>query len=366
MSSLPFSDITVIFRPEPWKIGPSGYIALISAPRKYSGTCGPGTLEITRLCTGRLSVSRLLEYARIAIPNTAGAANWDQSCSSVAAIAELCSLAVEFALAMALSRSGGIGDVCLQPREHARHLVSARPIRLLAHRDRHHRDQGLVRQLAAVEQVLPKDAGAQRHHDVVELDVEPVLHRFDVLEVELRIGDVAMAGDLRVERGLRRAERRGHRLAADAAPDGFDHAGQGERQHLCQVQRPGREPDQPARREFELIDTAGTLDGFGQRRVGLGAAQHRHQVGAADTVDARVVHLRHDREPPALTGVGSVDALYHPGLPQRPAAVQRQRGDVPADLGQLARARRGRAGRCGAGAGRRRNRRPRPTPDGRD
>src|ERR1700722_952826 len=116
MSSLPFSDITVIFRPEPWKMGPSGYIALTSAPRKYNGTCGPGTLDITRLCTGRLSVSRLLEYARIAIPNTAGAANWDQSCSSVAAIAELCSLAVEFALAMALSRSAG-SAMCVSSRE---------------------------------------------------------------------------------------------------------------------------------------------------------------------------------------------------------------------------------------------------------
>ncbi len=59
-SSLPFSDITVMFSPEPWKIGPSGYIAFTSAPRKYSGICGPGTLEMTRLCTGRASVSRLL------------------------------------------------------------------------------------------------------------------------------------------------------------------------------------------------------------------------------------------------------------------------------------------------------------------
>ena len=55
-SSLPVSDITVMFSPEPWKTGPSGYIALTSLPRKYSGTCGPGTLDTTRLCTGLLLV----------------------------------------------------------------------------------------------------------------------------------------------------------------------------------------------------------------------------------------------------------------------------------------------------------------------
>ena len=59
-SSLPVSDITVMFRPEPWKIGPSGYIAFTSQPRKYSGTCGPGTLEITRLWTGLAPLSLLL------------------------------------------------------------------------------------------------------------------------------------------------------------------------------------------------------------------------------------------------------------------------------------------------------------------
>src|SRR3984957_12577730 len=52
-SSLPVSDITVMLRPVPWKIGPSGYIALTWQPRKYNGTCGPDTLEMTRLCTGR-------------------------------------------------------------------------------------------------------------------------------------------------------------------------------------------------------------------------------------------------------------------------------------------------------------------------
>src|SRR4029077_11870410 len=106
-SSLPVSDITVMFSPEPWKIGPSGYIALTSLPRKYSGTCGPGTLEIARLCTGFAAVSLLAAYTLMAIPNTAGAANCVQSCSRVAPIAELCCLATEFASAIDLRRSPG-------------------------------------------------------------------------------------------------------------------------------------------------------------------------------------------------------------------------------------------------------------------
>ena len=48
----------------------------------------------------------------------------------------------------------------------------------------------------------------QRHHDVVDLDPEVVLHLLDVVEVELGEGDVAMPGDVGVERGLRRRERR--------------------------------------------------------------------------------------------------------------------------------------------------------------
>ena len=48
-------------------------------------------VDTTRLCTGRAASAGWLAYTRIATPNTAGAANWLQSCSSVAPIAELCS-----------------------------------------------------------------------------------------------------------------------------------------------------------------------------------------------------------------------------------------------------------------------------------
>ena len=48
------------------------------------------------------------------------------------------------------------------------------------------------RQFAAVEQELAQHAGHQGHHHVVDLDAEVVLDLLDVLEVQLREGDVAV------------------------------------------------------------------------------------------------------------------------------------------------------------------------------
>ena len=97
-----------MFRPAPWKTGPSGCNPVIRAPRKYSGIGGPGTLEITRLCTtGCFSASRSAEYARTASPNSRGAANWAQSCSMPALIAKWCSLASRLLSAIANTRAAG-------------------------------------------------------------------------------------------------------------------------------------------------------------------------------------------------------------------------------------------------------------------
>ena len=83
------------------------------------------------------------------------------------------------------------------------------------------------------------------------------------------------------------------------------------------------------------------VDRVGWRCIGFGGAQLRHQVGARDAVDARVVNLRHHGEPAAVVRVGARDVLDHPHLPQRATAVQRQRRDVAADLGELDAAARG-------------------------
>ena len=105
---LPSSDITVQLRPAPWKTGPRGSIFSIFAPRKYSGKLGPGTFEMTRLCTtGWRSDSRSREYMRTAEPNTEGAANCAQSVSRLASSASVWSLATVLASRIASSRPTG-------------------------------------------------------------------------------------------------------------------------------------------------------------------------------------------------------------------------------------------------------------------
>ena len=56
-------------------------------------------------------------------------------------------------------------------------------------------------------QELAQHAGHQRHHHVVDLDAEVVLDLLDVVEVQLGERDVAVPGDVGVERGARRGER---------------------------------------------------------------------------------------------------------------------------------------------------------------
>ena len=95
-------------RPAPWNTGPMGSIFSIFAPRKYSGKLGPGTLEMTRLCTtGCRSDRRRREYMRTADPNTDGAANCAQSVRRLASSALVWSLATTFASRIASSRSIG-------------------------------------------------------------------------------------------------------------------------------------------------------------------------------------------------------------------------------------------------------------------
>src|SRR4051812_41007594 len=75
---------------------------------KYSGTGGPGTLEITRLwITGPVSASLSEETMRTARPKVRGAANWAQSCSESAEIALWCSLALWLAFETRRRRSSG-------------------------------------------------------------------------------------------------------------------------------------------------------------------------------------------------------------------------------------------------------------------
>src|SRR6185437_15047634 len=56
-SSLPLSDMTTVWSPQPWTIGPKAYLPVIAAPRRYSCVSAPRTLDIPKLYTGRRSLN---------------------------------------------------------------------------------------------------------------------------------------------------------------------------------------------------------------------------------------------------------------------------------------------------------------------
>ena len=143
-----------------------------------------------------------------------------------------------------------------------------------------------------------------------------------------------MTSDRSVERGPRRREWCGHRSPAARATDG---AGQDigcRGHHLCHLHRLGQAGD----------DASGEQLGVGRRtrlplvlrcaldrwRVRLEAAQVGDRVRARDPVDGRVVHLGEHRD------LAGLQALDHEELPQRPRAVQRDAGEVAAQVRQLA------------------------------
>ena len=160
----------------------------------------------------------------------------------------------------------GIVDLGFQAGEHSRDLIAPGPVGAVVHRHRHHRHEAVLGQFVAVGQVSPQYPRHQCHHHVVDLDTEMVLDLLDVSQVQLAQGDIAVRGDARVERSLRRGERGGHRPAAGGPPHGFHHGRYGGRQHAGrQSHRPAREPAKTAE-----CDTHGIGVGTDRRR-------HRHR-----------------------------------------------------------------------------------------
>ena len=195
-----------------------------SLPRKYSGTCGPGTLEITRLCTGSAPVSRLrgVDAHRDAEHRRRGELRPVLQQRRADRRTVLLGNGIRFGDGLQpLGRDprcwspawrtcptpgcGPAGPTCRAPTP-----GPSRPAMLSGSSSRSSRNRRST-------------PGHQGHHHVVDLDAEVVLDRLDVLEVELGEGDVAVAGDVGVERGLRRGERRRHGQAAARPLDGVDH-----------------------------------------------------------------------------------------------------------------------------------------------
>ena len=231
------------------------------------------------------------------------------------------------------------------------------------HRHRHHRHQRPGGQLAVIAQEPPQHRRAQRHHHVVDRDVEAVLDLLDVVEVQLGQRDVRPP----VTDALNRVggPTNGAAMQATSPRPASSRSSRPSSATHWPTATDGTRTSPPTPRDLKRAGLPGALDRFRRRHLGFDGAQLRKQVGARHPVDRRVMDLRHHRQHAALTRVGVGNALDHPHLPQRPAAIQRHGGDVSADLDQFLRPPGdGRPMRADDDRGR--NRRRRPTPDSPD
>ena len=97
-------DITVMFNPEPWKIGPNGYSPFISDPKPYSLISGPATFEMITLWIG-VGFSGVRDIRPNTRPNSVRVAICVQSSASVGTMARPCSFAREVLSAIARGRA---------------------------------------------------------------------------------------------------------------------------------------------------------------------------------------------------------------------------------------------------------------------
>ena len=162
-----------------------------------------------------------------------------------------------------------------------------------------------------------------------------VLDLLDPVEGNPGVGELAVRGRVDVEGGAGRVERQGHLgvaahhrhrrggltkgLASEAHhPERGAHSGveQAPGEHLRRTGNPLLGDD--ARRLLA-----------GRAGLGIDVEEHLGEAGTGHAVDDGVVHLGEQRHPAAL------EALDHPGLPERLAAVELQRRQLPDELLQL-------------------------------
>ena len=270
------------------------------APRKYSGTCGPGTLEMTRLCTGLASVSWCgrTPASRCRTPRARRTAT--SPADSVALIAELCCLATEFASAMALSRSAGsamwVSSLENMPETWLRPGRSDLPCT----------DTGTI---ATSEESGSSPRSSRKWRSTpdtsaITTSLTLTSKWFLTFLMSSRSSwakaTLRCAVTLALNAVCGRRERRRPWSGRCGPHDGVDDGGGGRRQHVGQLQRPADELDRAAYRDLQLGGRRRRPStGSGGGRVRFGAAQLRHQVGAGDAVDGGVVHLGHHRQPAA-------------------------------------------------------------------
>ena len=355
MCSAPLAEHSVTLRPAPSMTGPNMYIAETSAPRKY-GACGPGTLDTTMLYIGRNlgqagvhplcdteqnradDLAPVVEQRRAdrravflgddarrrdrAVSRSTGSAIW---VCSLAKMPETWLRAVQFGSVRAPTPAPG------------------RSVRTSAT----HRGRGRTGGPAPPTRAI-----------TTSLTLTPKWSRdpLDVVEVEPGEGDFALRGDPAVEHGPRGGERespsRGRRRHA---PDGVDHRRAVAGSSRDQVQRPASRTG-PDRRSRSATGRRPARPGPDPAAPVSGSALHsRDSMSAKVTPSASgVVNHEHDGQPSA-----AIEALDDPHLPQRPAVVEAQTGQVRRRAPRVPPGRRVREDRSGARAGRCRSRCPR-------
>ena len=200
------------------------------------------------------------------------------------------------------------------------------------HRHRDHRHQRLLWQFTSVIEIVAQRTGAHAEHHVVEFDPEVILDPLEVGERHLRVGDAPVRGDRLVERCSWSPEWGGHCLTAQRSRHPLE-------RHLRGLGQQSRETEWPSGDLESAV--GGKAD---QRRVACGvgqgdfvefrwfrceSAQLSQQVRGGDAVDTGVVHPEQHRD----LAVGQ--SFDDPHLPQRLAAVERNPGDVRAEIGEL-------------------------------
>ena len=144
---------------------------------------------------------------RVARAAIAGGMNSAKSCISVAGTALWRLLAEAIALCISRQPLARVGLVGRQRDDHHRDLVAELALLpLAAHRDRHHRQQRLSRQLVVIDQPAAQRARAHRHHDVVDRQPERVLDGLDVVQRERAEAEAPVGRDRAVEGGARRSQ----------------------------------------------------------------------------------------------------------------------------------------------------------------
>ncbi len=228
-----------------------------------------------------------------------------------------------------------IGDVGGERGEHGRDLVAQGTLLVVdAHRHRTGGDERLSGELATVFEVLAQGARTHRQDHVVHLHPERILDGLGALERESGERHGAMWSDAVVPRRARSGER--HRPVVGSGHPGRTHQTRDVLDRAFdQAERIACETHLGQGRVGEQFLVGG--DPFGFDRLGLeiptlrGQVVHLgHDLGTRCAVDGRVMHLDHESDPVVL------QPFDDPRLPQGTGAVERNRGDLCCDVGQLA------------------------------